>query len=40
MLDAHRDAERWQTYDRVSGGGVGVDLVRLGLVAVATLLAR
>jgi len=40
MLDAHRDAERWQTYDRMPGGGVGVDLVRLGLAAVATLLAR
>jgi endogenous inhibitor of DNA gyrase (YacG/DUF329 family) len=40
MLDAHRRAEQWQTYDRESLGGVGVDLVRLGLVAVAALLAR
>ena len=40
MLDAHRNAPagQWQTYDAKFGGSVGVDLVRLGLVAVAALL--
>ena len=38
MLDAHRRAEQWQMHDRELG--VGVDLVRLGLVAVAALLAQ
>jgi transcription elongation factor Elf1 len=42
MLDAHRNAPatQWQTHDTELGGSVAVDLVRLGLVAVATLLGR
>jgi transcription elongation factor Elf1 len=42
MLDAHRNASagQWQTHDGELGGSVGVDLVQLGLTAVAALLAR
>ena len=41
MLDAHRrDATEWQTHDPQLEGSLGVDLVRLGLVAVAALLTR
>jgi endogenous inhibitor of DNA gyrase (YacG/DUF329 family) len=42
MLDAHRHAsdERLQGLDADPGTGLGVDLVRLGLVVVAGLISR
>lgn len=40
MLEAHRNAEQWRTQERELSGSLGVDLVHLGLVAVAALLAR
>lgn len=40
MLHAHRHEQQWQTHEETPGGSPSVDLVHLGLVAVAALLAR